>query len=186
MKFEALYFREKTVESYGKRGTSWHGAMITYYSWNQEENVADPQRIYRDDLIAETNKQGSGAVFSLIEGLLIRIARDLPFIEELILQSDNAKCYLGKELLVCFGILSYVHKVKIIRFVRTETQDGKSPLDGHFARAQEWIRNWILLNNNALTAAQIVTGLRSNGGMPNSISQLVELDMDKSRQFSLF
>ena len=72
-----------------------------------------------------------------------------------------------------------MHKVKIIRFVHTETQDGKSPLDGHFARAQEWIRNWILLNNNALTAAQIVTGLRSNGGMPNSISQLVELDMDK-------
>ena len=34
MKFEASYFREKTVESYGKRGTSWHGAMITCYSWD--------------------------------------------------------------------------------------------------------------------------------------------------------
>ena len=28
MKFWASYFREKTVESYGKRGTSWHGAMM--------------------------------------------------------------------------------------------------------------------------------------------------------------
>ncbi len=28
MKFEAMYYREKTADFYGKKGSSWHGAMI--------------------------------------------------------------------------------------------------------------------------------------------------------------
>jgi hypothetical protein len=30
MKFEPVYFREKTVDHYGKKGISWHGAMILF------------------------------------------------------------------------------------------------------------------------------------------------------------
>jgi hypothetical protein len=28
MKFEAMYYREKTTDFYGKKGSSWHGAMV--------------------------------------------------------------------------------------------------------------------------------------------------------------
>jgi hypothetical protein len=28
MKFEAMYYREKTLDFYGKEGLSWHGGMI--------------------------------------------------------------------------------------------------------------------------------------------------------------
>jgi hypothetical protein len=31
MKLEPQYFRERTVDHYGKRGMSWHGAMIQYF-----------------------------------------------------------------------------------------------------------------------------------------------------------
>jgi len=32
MKLEPVYFREKTLEHYGKRGMSWHGALVSFYS----------------------------------------------------------------------------------------------------------------------------------------------------------
>lgn len=32
MKLEPLYYREKTVERYGKRGISWHGAMVQCFT----------------------------------------------------------------------------------------------------------------------------------------------------------
>jgi hypothetical protein len=33
MKFEPVYFRQKTADHYGKRGISWHGSsVITFYT----------------------------------------------------------------------------------------------------------------------------------------------------------
>jgi hypothetical protein len=32
MKLEPLYYREKTSDHYGKRGMSWHGAMVQYFA----------------------------------------------------------------------------------------------------------------------------------------------------------
>ena len=84
------------------------------------------------------------------------------------MQSDNAKCYSSKELVFCIAALSFQHSVKLVRMIHTETQDGKSPLDGHFARAHRWILNWVAEGNNALTASHIVTALKSNGGLPNA------------------
>ena len=37
MKFEHVYFREKTVEYFGKKGLSWHGAMIYYICLETKE-----------------------------------------------------------------------------------------------------------------------------------------------------
>jgi hypothetical protein len=28
MKFEVMYYREKTTDFYGKKGSSWHGSMV--------------------------------------------------------------------------------------------------------------------------------------------------------------
>ena len=172
MKFESLYFREKTVENYGKRGISWHGAMVMYYSWDVSHGAAIRNNVYIDDLIVGSNKQGTGLVISIIEAIMMRIKKDIPHMKEVVLQSDNAKCYMSKELLLCLALLSFIHGIKILRFIHTETQDGKSPLDGHFARANKWIVDWVKEGNNALTAAQIVTALKSNGGIPNEIPQL--------------
>ena len=56
MKFEATYFREKTVDHYGKRGISWHGALIQYFTYDVVARQAVLQREYFDDIIFSDNK----------------------------------------------------------------------------------------------------------------------------------
>ena len=39
--------------------------------------------------------------------------------------------------------LAYAHGIRISRILHTETQDGKSVLDAHFARATQLIMGWV-------------------------------------------
>ena len=43
MKLDPIYYREKTVDHYGKRGMSWHGAMLPYYTMEETDGNRKPQ-----------------------------------------------------------------------------------------------------------------------------------------------
>jgi hypothetical protein len=45
MKQEPMYFREKTVEHYGKRGISWHGAMIQHLVYDNVQKEWIDERL---------------------------------------------------------------------------------------------------------------------------------------------
>lgn len=56
--------------------------------------------------------------------------------EEVVLQSDNARYYQNSVLL--YGLMKISekrNKVRITHFIHTETQDGKGSIDVHFAIA---------------------------------------------------
>lgn len=59
MKFEPVYFREKTVDHYGNKGISWHGAMITFYTVVAVDGVrtAVQNRNYMDHVVENESKQ---------------------------------------------------------------------------------------------------------------------------------
>lgn len=40
-------------------------------------------------------------------------------------------------LITMLPLLSQAHGIEIVRFIHTETQDGKSVLDAHFARSMQ-------------------------------------------------
>ena len=43
MKFQSMYYREKTLEFYGKKGESWNGIIIySRYTKDQIESSEDP------------------------------------------------------------------------------------------------------------------------------------------------
>lgn len=132
MKLDPIYWREKTVDHYGKRGMSWHGALIQYYT--MVEGVPTLSKFYLDQICENDNKQDKFAVISLVEAILLELKRHHPQIRKVIFQSDNAGCYQNSMHLYLFPYLSYIHGIQIDRFVHTETQDGKSLLDAHFAR----------------------------------------------------
>lgn len=73
MKFDAKYFRELTLMFYGKRGMSWHDAMIQYYTLEVIDGVPQPflQKIYMDHIICNENKQDKAAVFSILEAIIM-------------------------------------------------------------------------------------------------------------------
>jgi hypothetical protein len=72
--------------------------------------------------------------------------------------------------------LSAVHGIQITRFIHTETQDGKSVLDAHFTRSMQVLIAWLKEGNNCVTPTQAVVGLKSHGGLPNCVVELVEHD----------
>ena len=73
MKFDAKYFREWTLHFYGKRGMSWHGAMIQYYTLENVDGIQTPvlHKIYMDHIINNENKQDKAAVFAIMEAIVI-------------------------------------------------------------------------------------------------------------------
>ena len=100
MKFEPISSRETTVQHYGKRGIGWHGFCMQYFLLEHridEDGVIfnDPIKyiVYLDQVLEDGNKQDSCTVFSLLEAAISQFINDLPFINEVILQSDNAMCY---------------------------------------------------------------------------------------------
>jgi hypothetical protein len=98
MKLEPMYFREKTVDHYGKRGISWHGALIQYFVFddgidsNQHPFALD-QRLYFDHISKNDSKQDREAVISMLEAVLMRLKQDLPSVKRIALLSDNATSY---------------------------------------------------------------------------------------------
>jgi len=68
------------------------------------------------------------------------------------------------------------YSIMFFRFIHTETQDGKSALDAHFARSSQFILNWCKEKNNCVTPTQAVIALSSHGGLPNTIVHLVTID----------
>lgn len=105
--------------------------------------------------------------------MLIDIQRDLPHVTQICLQSDNASSYQNAFVAVILPILSSAHGIKITRFVHTETQDGKSLLDAHFARAARKVRVWVQQGLDCVTPSQLVSALIADGGMPNTMAELV-------------
>ena len=125
----------------------------------------------------------------MLELVIVAIYHELPFIQEIGLQSDNANCYQNQFL--HFGIalfnLKFCGRIFIRYYIHTETQDGKSSLDAHFACAmrflsrfmQTWYRNQITRIN---TARGLAYALSSKGGQTNTVVQLVDVARDRLKE----
>ena len=111
MKLDPLYFREKTVDHYGKRGMSWHGSMVQYYTMENFEETSAPflNKLYLDHIVDNKNKQDKLAVISILESVILAIRKHLPNIDQIILQSDNVGCYQNTMLMLLIPYLSYAH-----------------------------------------------------------------------------
>jgi len=141
MKFQSLSAKETTFEHFGKRGLSWHGCLLTYFRYKEEivNNAVVPSaervNVYLDQILEGDNQQNAGAVAGMVEAALEFFHSELPDLESVILQSDNAACYQNNELLFLLQLINSRSSVSIERYIHTETQDGKGLIDAHFARA---------------------------------------------------
>ena len=74
-----------------------------------------------------------------MEAIILGMKKYLPEFNKVTLLSENAGCYQNTLLMLQILLLSYAHGIQISRFLHTETQDGKSVLDAHFARSMQVI-----------------------------------------------
>ena len=183
MKFNPMNARESTLDHYGKRGISWHGFCIIYYLYDENSKDATRYCAYLDQILSDRNKQDTYCVISLLEAALKQIHSDLPFIKSFVLQSDNARCYENHLLLLVISIFNHLYypDIFVSEFIHTETQDGKTLLDAHFARCVRFLLHFMKTwKKNKLTRINTPRGLGFalgwNGGMANVMVQVVQTD----------
>ena len=185
MKFESRSSRETTVEHYGKRGIGWHGFAVIFYllgdSGEPYKNI-----IYFDQILSDDNAQDALTVVGLLEIMISTIISELPYIKEAVVTSDNASCYQNHFVTFMMALLNkkFNGQFFIESFQHSETQDGKSLLDAHFATSNRhlvtFMKTW---RDNRVTRINTAKGLSHalsfNIGLKNSIIQLIELDRAK-------
>lgn len=206
MKYESMSVRESSIEHYGKRGIGWHGCALIYYLYKvklDEKNnivcdkngkeVYEPRKniVYVDQILENSNKQDGLTVISLIEAVLVAIIDQLSFIDELILQSDNALTYQNPQVLFGIQLLNakYHEDIFISEFTHSETQDGKTILDAHFASMNRHLISFMkCYKQNRITRVQTPKGLASalsfRSGVRNTMVQLVEYDCGTMDQWA--
>ena len=197
MKFEPMSQRETTLDHYGKRGISWHGFCLQFYLIQKEKNkdgddgeVTSKYTVYLDQVVSDGNKQDSLSVYSLLDAALGQIANELPFISSIILQTDNAKSYNNTFLLCAIPLLNIAYAsegLRIIEFIHTETQDGKTILDAHFARMMKFIRHFMSTSvenqvKKINTPSTLGYALSHNGGVRNVGVQVVNSNIVETKK----
>ena len=177
MKLAAMSFRESQQNYFGKRGMCWHGAMLHYRHQNEDEGEKKIRIHYFDQVIENDTVQDFTSVACCLESALTCIKEQFPFIKRLTLVSDNAKCYSGNGILGSIVALSITSGIKIERLVHGEAGEGKSELDAHFGCAFAWLERFVNAGNDVLKPSDVVAGLRSYGGMPNSSAHLLSFNV---------
>jgi hypothetical protein len=158
---------------------SWHGAMVHF--WTKELPAQDPveNKVYLDQISNGDNRQDKEAVIALLEALMLSLKRSLPTIITISVQSDNASCYQNALVIALLPVIGAVHGIHVERFIHTDTQDGKSMLDAHFAQAMKKIRTYIQQGYNCVTPSQLVAVLNADGGVVDCVAELIEYDRSK-------
>ena len=194
MKFEPVSARETTLDHYGKRGIGWHGIHIMYFNLEDVEDGKDGKiskqpvqySVYLDQVLEDGNKQDTICVVSLLDAALKQISYNIPSIKSIILQSDNANSYQNNFIICAIALLNAsntVNSVRIISFIHTETQDGKTVLDAHFARCMRFLNHFMKTwKRNKVTRINTPKGLGFalawNGGMTNVMVQVVRTNRE--------
>ena len=96
MKFETMKHHNNTVDNFGRRFISRHGALVLYSIWVYvEPGIYDMRQeiMYTGHINALYNKQDAVCVLFTIETILKFIKKILPNITRVMLQSNNVRFY---------------------------------------------------------------------------------------------
>lgn len=128
---------------------------------------------YCDQIIDGSSKQDDLAVWSTLEGFLSDFCALFPSITSLSLLSDNAGCQQSSIMYVLLPVVAGLCGIKVERLVHTETQDGSSSIDAHFAQGAYHCQVYIKTGKRVWTGpTKVIKALAFIGGITNSIVQL--------------
>lgn len=181
MKYEPIRYREKTLDFFGKKGISWHGIVVFHLDkcYDESGKYTGPEHLsmlFYDHFIQGDTQQDVTAVASILEAGIMRLKKDLPNVTEIILLSDNAACYQNLTLPVTLPFVAKANEVSLLKFIHTETQDGKLLVDAHFAIAMSHVSKIVGEGNDFTTPSTLVKALRSGGGLKNTAAELIRID----------
>lgn len=183
MKFEPLRFRENTVDFYGEKGLSWHGAAVYYLDPENSEDVVlgnEFQMLFMDHIMKDDTTEDWQAVASSLEAMLKRIKSELPYVTKAVLVSDNAGCYNNNTLPIVLPYVFMANGIMLKSFLHGETCDGKGPCDAHFSIAMSKVWDFVRLGADVCTASSIVVAINAENGLANTIAEVIIPDRTSS------
>eukprot|EP00733_Pompholyxophrys_punicea_P000764 Pompholyxophrys_punicea_v1_NODE_271_length_2436_cov_24.816464.p1 type:complete len:709 gc:universal NODE_271_length_2436_cov_24.816464:251-2377(+) len=160
MKILPTMYRESMKEFFGKAGLSLHGTAVIFNSVEENRNMGDQQVIFFDDAW-DDGKQDAFAVLCIFEAVLIRLRSLQPHLTVIkALQTDCAGCYISQDVVT--RVHEYAKSIgfSLVNFVHTESQNGKTGLDGHFAYIMHQIRLWVQEGHDVLVAKDLYLALQ--------------------------
>jgi hypothetical protein len=113
----------------------------------------------------------------------MHIVNRYPHIKNDFIQSDNAQCYEKGNL--GFGLCKIAEEYGLIlrAFIHTGVQDGKGCIDAHFATAMKHVFQYCTMSNDVITPIELGSALNANGGISNTISELVGINRRAVERF---
>ena len=159
MKSNPISSCESTIKHYGEKCISQHGFCLIYYLYDEVKHKPVMYCNYLNLNLSNGNKQDAYCAMLLLDAAQVQISHNCPFINSVVVQSDNSICYEKCILVLRMCILKdlYHHDIFILSFIHTETQDSKTLLDYFFARHMHFLshfmkfqkqNNWSILSSS--------------------------------------
>jgi hypothetical protein len=142
-----MHYREPQSEYFGKKGISWHIAVVSTRHTNSSDDDDDEDEIssvsdededkYPDSVdklqfnhnvfvhVFDQVVQDSEAVLAILEDILYKIKLNNPSIQQAFIRSDNAGCYHSAQSILSMPTLSKKTGIKIERVDFSDPQGGK-------------------------------------------------------------
>ena len=158
MKFIPQRYRESQQDWFGKRGMSWHIAVV----FRQIEGTLQSQSFVH---LMQSSAQDSLAVVHIWQHILKAIKDEDAGISQVYMRQDNAGCYHSNPTILAADIIEKSTGVHIKQIDFSDPQGGKGAADRLAARCKSHIRVYINEGHDVTTLEEMKTALLSNGGL---------------------
>ncbi len=169
MKFPPSSYLEANRDWYAKAGIHWHNSAVTIVSADGTMETTHFSHIFQ-----QTIKQATQAVTAICRHILSTLKKSKPQLKEVAYSSDCAGTYRTANTLAALKSLEVETGLTVTRYDFTEPNAGKSICDRAAGMQKSHVRTYINSGYNVTTAEELVTALRSHGGVLNTAVALVE------------
>lgn len=188
MKLLVMLYRESQVQYFGKRGICVMGGLVIRRKTPTEIETEKRSGEFESDhhveffdLLADHVKEDCFTSFSALECILKNLKNKEGYnhVSKCIVFSDGAACFGGGEFLVWLSTLGQTTGIRCIRQFISESGEGKTILDGHFAHLKSFLTQKVMEGQgelDVLDSASAVRALTHNGGISNTTTSQFLID----------
>lgn len=178
MKFLPQRYRESQTDWFGKRGISWHIAVV----YRRAGDALQWQAFVH---IIQSCSQGNAAVALIFQHFLSTLKQEYPEIGTAYLRQDNASCYHSAPTIFACEKITSSTGLAIKRMDYSDPQGGKGAADRLAATCKAHIRCYINEGHDVLTSTDMREALLSSGGINGvrvtALEVLPEFPEDKQK-----
>ena len=158
MKFLPQLYRESQQDWFGKRGISWHIAVV----FRRIDGELQSEAFIH---IIQSCSQDSLAVVLMMQHVLNILKSQHPEVTTAYFRQDNAGCYHCASTVLACPSIEKSTGIKVARFDFSDPQGGKGPCDRLAATCKSHIRLYINEGHDVTNAEDMKTALLSHGGV---------------------